>query len=104
MNQKERSEERIATMLSNGYIEIPRHNEFATGDRVRHGSHRWPDAIDGGTGTIERVLHKPNSAWAQKYKAEDVELVIANDDGSYGTWASYHTVKIDPSRPTSSTP
>jgi hypothetical protein len=63
------------------------------GDRVRKQNQHF--GYTTGTGTIEAIYYKERSAWSQKYKSDDVELIIKNDDGTYSFVANYHVAKVE---------
>jgi len=65
---------------------------LAIGDRVRKRNQHF--GYETGTGTIEAIYYKERSAWAQKYKSDDVELIVKNDDGTYSFVANYHVSKV----------
>ncbi len=86
-------------LMERGYVEVTAWGDFAVGDRVHHIGQQWGAAEDNGTATIERIFHKPESAWALKYNAPDVEIIVKRDEpqwgSDYGYWANYHTVKVN---------
>ena len=79
-----------------GYEEFPgfidKGYTLNVGDRVRRNNQRF--GYDTGTGTIERLFVKESSSWSEKYGADDVELVVKNDDGTYAFVANYHVSKV----------
>lgn len=83
-------------LLGRGYTEVQEWGELHVGDRVRHVGQHY--AWDDGTATIERIFYHPTSAWAQKYNAPDVEIIVRRDAEMFGDmhgfWANYHTVKV----------
>lgn len=91
-------EEMKADLERRGYKDIP---ETATGivvgDRIRHASHRYPDAYRKGTATVLAILRNEGSTWEQSYNKHDVELLVQHDwrDSSEVTqWADYHCAAI----------
>lgn len=89
-------EEMAAALLARGYEECPgfidKDRTLNVGDRVRKNNQRF--GYDTGTGTIERIFVKEKSAWSQTYRADDVELIVKNDDGTYSFVANYHVSKV----------
>lgn len=79
-----------------GYSVVDSHNDLRPGTRVRMGNERYHEAYVKGTGTIVVVLRKEPSAWSQKYRMPDVELVVRRDDPSrpIAEVAQYHVVRI----------
>lgn len=94
-------EEYAENLRARGYAECSRHRDttkdteysLAIGDRVR--KHNQHFGYTTGTGTIEAIYYKERSAWSQKYKSDDVELIIKNDDGTYSFVANYHVSKVE---------
>lgn len=90
------AEEVAADLLSHGSIEVQEFGVLKVGSRVRHSGQRWPEAFTRGTGTIERIFHKPQSRWEQQYGRPDVELIVRRDSPSsypgdpYMFVADYH--------------
>lgn len=82
-------------MIRRGSVEVTYFGDLAVGDRVRHIGHRWPDAYRIGTGTIERIFHRPNSVWSRTHGRPNVELFVKKDDGSYSYLADYHVEVIE---------
>lgn len=93
------AEAQAADLLKRGYVEVQEWGELHVGDRVRNTGQRWSEAIAEGTATIERIFHKPDSAWEAKYGRPDVEIIAVRDKPDFGSthgfWADYHTVKAD---------
>lgn len=87
-------EEQAADLLKRGYREVTEYSNLVIGQRVRHVGQRYSQALDHGTATIERIFHHPDSQWSRSHDADDVEVIVQKDDGSYGFWANYHTVTV----------
>lgn len=89
-------EEYAQNLLARGYREFPgfidKDRTLNVGDRVRKNNQRF--GYEAGTGTIERIFVKDYSSWSQKYGADDVELIVKNDDGTYSYVANYHVSKV----------
>lgn len=81
--------ERIAELVSYGYVEKDSVGELKVGQRVRHVGHQYYLAVDKGTGVLRDIYQKPNDL-------SDVEVIVMRDNGSYGFWANYHTVPVTP--------
>lgn len=62
------------------------------GDRVRKRNQLFN--YETGTGAIEAIYYKERSSWSQTYRADDVELIVKNDDGTYSFVAQYHVSKV----------
>ena len=87
----------IEDLLAHGYEEVPGFidkdgRSLNVGDRVRKTNQMF--GYETGTGVIERIFHKEKSAWSQKYRSDDVELIVKNDNGSYSFVAHYHVSKV----------
>jgi hypothetical protein len=89
-NELPQHEQVAADMLRRGSVEVQEFGALTVGARVRRGNQTWGAAYLRGTGTIERIFHKPNSSWEQKYGRPDVELIVRNDDDTYSFLADYH--------------
>lgn len=90
-------EEHAKDLLARGYSWCGTHKDkdgsrLQVGDRVRKNNQRFGYAT--GTGTIEQIFYKERSAWSQTYRADDVELIVKNDDGTYSYVANYHVSKV----------
>lgn len=89
-------------LKARGYAECTIHKDttkdpyyvLTVGDRVRKNSQYF--GYTTGTGTIQSIFYKERSAWSQKYRSDDVELIIKNDDGTYSYIANYHVSKVEP--------
>jgi hypothetical protein len=83
-------------LIARGYAEIQEYKgrdyTLKPGDRVKKAAQRF--GYESGTGSVERVFIKENSAWSQTYRADDVELIVKNDDGTYSYVAQYHVEKV----------
>ncbi|XKH58521.1 hypothetical protein LG293_15830 (plasmid) [Citricoccus nitrophenolicus] len=96
--------EMAASLETNGYTEVTELGNLTVGARVRHISERYAAAQDRGTGTIERIFHKPDSAWSKDWGSPDIEVIVRRDEprsGLGGTWthtqlANYHLVVVHP--------
>ena len=73
-----------AGLLSRGFIEVTELNGMSVGARVRHRGEQWFEAHEHGTGTIERIFHKPESSWSRTYRRPDVELIVKRDKPKFG--------------------
>lgn len=91
--ETERVERAAAALLSRGAIEVQEFGSLTVGARIRKVSQTYPAARTQGTGVIERIFHRQNSFWEQKYGHPDVELIVRNDDGTHSFLADYH---VDP--------
>ena len=93
------ADQAVADLLSRGYVHIDEVAGIRVGDRVHHIGQRWWQARQEGTATVVAVTENVGSAWAQKYGARDVELVVLRDKPIFegmsrvSTWANYHTGK-----------
>ena len=78
-------------LKNRGYAEAGEHNYLKVGQRVRHIGQQYPDAIQQGTGTLERIF-------VHTTKSRDIEVIVKHDEpqfgSDYGYWADYHTVII----------
>jgi len=83
-------EEVAADLTRRGSVDVQESGRLTVGCRVRKANQRWPEAFERGTGVVDRIFHKPNSAWEQKYRRPDVELIVKNDDGTHSYVADYH--------------
>jgi hypothetical protein len=83
-------EEAADSMLKQGSTEVAEFKNLKVGSRIRRAAEQWGAAYTNGTGTIERIFHKRNSSWEQKYGRPDVELIVLCDDGHYSYLADYH--------------
>jgi hypothetical protein len=87
-----------ADLEERGYVEIPEHNGYRPGDRVRHVGHHFN--YDTGTAEVLAIYEKSPSAWSNKHGARDIEvLVLADYPILAGTptvraWANYHTCPV----------
>lgn len=95
-------------LVTDGWVEVPEAYDFVGNDgpsrpgeyhlkpgmRVRHVNEQYPEARDHGTATVRHVMHKPKSAWAQKYGQPDIEVVVEFDKVKFNkiasNWAHYH--------------
>lgn len=88
--------EMAENLMARGYKEYPgfidKGQTLNVGDRVRKTNQLF--GYQTGTGTIERIFVKDYSSWSQKYSADDVELIVKNDDGTYSYLAHYHVAKV----------
>lgn len=82
-------EERVAELISLGYVEKDSVGQLKVGQRVRHIGERYYQALDNGTGVLRDIYQKPNDP-------RDIEVVVMRDDGGWGLWADYHTVPVIP--------
>lgn len=78
-----------------GYVEVDEHGWIKPGVRVRHVGEQYPEAYDKGTSVVLAVMHKPDSAWSQKYHQADLEIIVERDKPQFGrritNWAHYQT-------------
>lgn len=88
--QQLKSKEWAEDLLKRGYVEVTEFGEIEVGARVRGANQRYWQAVECGTGEVERIFHKPQSAWSQKYGTADVEMIVKRDDGTYSQLANYH--------------
>jgi len=95
MDTEDGMETVVADMLRRGFVEIQEFGALKPGVRVRHSGQQWPDAYRLGTGSVERIFHKPDSSWEQKYGRPDVELIMKRDDGTRSMLADYHVRLTD---------
>lgn len=76
------AEEVASDLLKSGSVEVKEFGSLKVGSRVHHNGQRWPGAEVNGTGTIERIFHRPNSAWERSYGRPDVELIVKRDSSA----------------------
>ena len=83
-----------AELLARGYQEISefQHHDttYRVGSRICGRGELWPEAVDRGTGTIERIFENPNSGWSRQWGIPDVEFIVANDPGTSRAELSAH--------------
>jgi hypothetical protein len=82
-------------LLARGFVEIPEFRKLKVGGRIRGQGQRWYEAVVHGTATVERIFHKPDSSWSQKYGRPDVELIARRDSGDIMLVADYHVTTAD---------
>lgn len=83
-----------------GYEGVAEHHALKAGARIRHSSHRYPEAYLHGSGTVLAVFSKNPSSWASIYGQPDVEVIVLLDrPGIGGTrlmqCASYHAHTVE---------
>lgn len=82
-----------------GFKPVTEHQGLRVGARVRHSAELWDKAQRDGTGTIAAVTEKKPSAWADKYRRPDVEVIVLNDKADFGhrftQLADYHVVAVE---------
>lgn len=94
-------EEHAADLLDRGYAEVAAAAGLAVGMRVRHGNEQYASAVLHGTGNIERIFHKPDSAWSREWGGPDVELIVKRDKPRFGPndthayVANYHVIPME---------
>ena len=94
----------VEDLTNRGYVEVQEFGSLKVGTRVRGVGEQYFEATHNGTGSIERIFHKPNSHWAQKYGQPDVEVIMSRDkprfgpDDTHSLYASYGVVPVDPDR------
>ena len=94
------AEDRADDLIRRGYREVPEIDSLHVGDRIRHWNEQYPDAYKGGTGTIERIFHRPSPSFERKWGTKDVELIVKRDkprfgpDDTYSFVANYHVTGV----------
>lgn len=84
-------EARAQWLIDHGYEETSEIGDYKVGQRVYHRGQQWPDALANGTGTVERIFHRPAG------QSKDIELIIKRDaaflseDNTHGFWADFLT-------------
>ena len=93
------AEERAQDLIARGYVEVQEIGRLKVGQRVRHGGQRGPEAVDAGTGVLERIFHNPDSAWERRWHQRDVEVIVKRDRPEFGNdhgfWADYDTAVVE---------
>lgn len=88
------AETQVQSLLDYGYVEVQEHGCLKVGQRVRHVGQQYSEAYNNGTGTLERIFHRPD-------RGNDVEVIVKRDKPQFGPhdthgfWANYHTIVID---------
>lgn len=92
--------EHAGNLLARGYTEVTESQHLSIGARVRQTDEDYDKALRHGTGTIERIFHKPGSAWSQHWGSPDVELIIKRDKprfvSEHAFLANYHVTVVSP--------
>lgn len=93
-------DERAADLLRRGYVEVAEIDSLHVGDRIRHWNEQYPTAYQSGTGSIERIFHRPSPSFERKWGTKDVELIIRRDqprfgpDDTHAYVANYHVTGV----------
>jgi hypothetical protein len=77
-------EERASDLLRRGYVEVATIDGFSVHDRVRHYNEQYAEAYRSGTGTIERIFHRPNRSFERRWGCKDVEVIVKRDKPRFG--------------------
>jgi|SRR5213595_763586 len=93
--EKQKQEQWAENLLKRGYVEVTEFGEVEVGARVRGANQRYWQAMKCGTAEVERIFHKPQSAWSQKFGTPDVEMIVKRDDDTYSQLANYHVIVVE---------
>ena len=77
-------------LVTDGWVEVPEAYDFVGNDGPsRPGEYHLKPGM-----RVRHVMHKPKSAWAQKYGQPDIEVVVEFDKVKFNkiasNWAHYH--------------
>lgn len=95
----ENAQERAADLVRRGYVEVQEFGKLSVGARIRAGNEQYREALMNGTGNIERIFHKDNPGFEERW-GPDVELIVKRDKPRWGPndthafLADYHVVVI----------
>lgn len=91
---------RAADLQRRGYQEVTESGSLHVGDRIRHYNEQYPEAYRSGTGSIERIFHRPSPSFERKWGTPDVELIVKRDkprfgpDDTHAFVANYHVTAV----------
>jgi hypothetical protein len=97
--EKAEFERMLAGLHAGGYQDVAEHKALKPGTRIRHSGHRWPEAIDKGTGVVIAITEKPDSSWSADWGRPDIELIALWDKpqpfARLSQLAQYHVAAVD---------